>query len=74
MRLLCTYSNSPAAIDRLQHLLLTADRPSGIYDLGMTTKEMIEGASNIGIFKHQLAAVGFEVEESWEDDHADTNA
>ena len=74
VRLLCTYSNSPAAIDRLQHLLLTADRPSGIYDLGMTTKEMVDGASNIGIFKHQLAAVGFEIEESWEDDHADTNA
>lgn len=63
VRLLCTYSNSPAAIDRLQYLLLTADKPSGIYDLGMSTEEMIDGASNIGIFKHQLAAVGFEIEE-----------
>lgn len=63
VRLLCTYSNSPAAIDKLQYRLLTDEHPSAIYDLGMTTEEMVEGASNIGIFKHQLAAVGFEIEE-----------
>ena len=74
VRLLCTYSNSPSAIERLQRLLLTAPKPSAIYDLGMSTEEMIDGASNIGIFKHQLAAVGFEIEEVEEEENAGNNA
>lgn len=68
LRILCTYSNSPVAIERLQRLLLTAQHPSAIWDIGMSTQEMIESASNIGIFKHQLAAVGFEIEEVEEED------
>lgn len=57
------YSNSPVAQQELQRLLLTSDKPTALRNIGMTTKEVIESSSNISIFKHQLAAIGFEIKE-----------
>ena len=62
MRILCTYSNSLPTIDELQRRLLTDPHPSAILDLGIRTENMILDSSNVGIFNHQLAATGFEIE------------
>lgn len=58
-RILGLYSNSPVAVNQLQHKLLTEPRPTTLRNIGMSTEDVINTCSNINIFKHQLAATGY---------------
>ena len=62
-RLTGEYSNSPTALNKLMTCLLTDEHPSALKNIGMTTKEIIETSSNIAMFKHMFAEIGFAIKE-----------
>ncbi len=62
-RIIGTYSNSSVAINKLAHCLLTHPNPTALPNIGMTTKEILETSSNIAMFRHQFAAIGFTMKE-----------
>lgn len=62
-RLTGLYSNSPTALRKLHNCLLTNPHPSALLNIGMSTKEIIETSSNIAMFKHLFAEIGYELKE-----------
>lgn len=62
-RLLSVYANSQPAIDKLQNMLLTADKPTDIEEIPMTYEQIILSNNNIAIFNHMFAVAGARIEQ-----------
>lgn len=58
MRLACLQANSPEGIDLLMEHLLTAPKPTRINRIPISTKQLVESNSVIGIVHHMLSTVG----------------
>jgi hypothetical protein len=70
-RFLGVNANSPEAVQQLGMTLRTAERPSQINHIDMTDKEVMDTNINIALFKHQMAASGFNAGISNIDEEAD---
>ena len=63
-RILGVYSNSPIALNTLADKLLSDPHPSALGNIGMSTKDVIETSSNIGLMKHMLCEIGYELKDA----------
>ena len=62
-RILGVYGNSPVAMAKLQQLLLESPYPTALGNIGMTTKEIMDNCSNIGLLNHMLCEVGYQLKD-----------
>ena len=62
-RIIGLYSNSSVAMDALAEKLLTAEHPSALGNIGMSTKDIVDTSSNIGLMKHMLCEIGYELKD-----------
>jgi hypothetical protein len=60
MRLACVQANSPQGVDLLMETMLTAPKPSRINRVKMTTAELIETNTIIGIVHHMISTLGID--------------
>lgn len=58
-RLIGLYANSPVGVDMLEKTLLTAEQPSNIDRVNISTQDVINTNNNVAIFHHQMAAIGY---------------
>lgn len=58
-RLLAINGNSYKGVRELQNQLLTAEKPSALFRLNMTTRELLDDCTNIALFKHMMACAGY---------------
>ena len=63
-RLIGLYSNSSVAGNTLAEKLLSVEHPSALGNIGMTTKEIVETSSNVGLMKHMLFEIGYELKDA----------
>lgn len=63
-RFVGTNANSPNAVRELAHRLLTDKNPTQLSQISMSTKDVIRTNVNIGIFAHQMGAIGYDVSEN----------
>ncbi len=62
-RFVGTNANSPVAIKAIADGLLTAKNPTQMQNINMSTEEVIRTNVNVGIFAHQMGAIGYDVGE-----------
>ena len=72
-RLLGINGNSFTAVKKLQEYLLTAERPSQLFRLPMTTREILDDCTNIALFKHMMACAGYTMKTDYVHDINETN-
>jgi len=68
-RLMGIHMSSIRAIEQLQECLLTADKPSAITDISMSTREIISDSKTATMLSHMfgVAGIGVPTTEAWED-------
>ena len=60
-RLMGINANSVAAVEELQRALLTAEKPSDLGHINMTTEQIIESNVNVATFKHEMGVAGYDM-------------
>lgn len=68
VRILGVYGCSPIAMNKLEDLLLTSPYPTALGNIGMTTKEVVDTSTNIGLMQHMLCAIGYRLSR-WPDNN-----
>ena len=67
-RMMGMISGSPEATRELAKTLISHPTPSNIESIAMTDDEIIKSNAYINIFEHQMAAIGYDVEEGKNED------
>lgn len=62
-RLLGLYANSPRAINMMEQMLLTAEKPSAISEIPISTEEVIQSNNHVAMFRHMMGAIGYSLDE-----------
>jgi len=57
------YATSPVARNEMQYQLLTAEKPTDIDHIPVSTEQIIDSDVSIALLKHQLAVCGYEIVE-----------
>lgn len=60
-RILGMYANSPKAVNQLEHVLISSKQPSQLKNIGMTTEEIVESNTIIGVARHIFATAGIDI-------------
>jgi hypothetical protein len=55
------YATSPVAMNMMQYALLTAEKPTDIDHIPISTEDIIKTDISIALLKHQFAEVGYEI-------------
>lgn len=72
-RMIGLHANSPAAVNMLTTTLLTAEHPTNIDHIDMTTEEIVKSNTVLSMTKHIFSQLGVEFKEVYQND-SDANA
>lgn len=60
-RYMALNGNSLPAVKKMQHALSTMDKPTQLFRIDMTTKEMLDTSTNVAIFNHLMNCCGLDI-------------
>lgn len=60
-RIMCLYGNSALGVNTMVETLLTADKPTQVKNIDISTEHLVETNTVIGVAKHMLSVVGVDL-------------